>query len=264
MHETDEKLCRWAAATLADKVVLITGASSGFGAAAARFFLQAECRLVVAARRIDRLQALRDERPGRVHAVEMDVRERTGVEAAIANLPEEYGNISVVLNNAGLSLGASPFAVTDAEDIDRMVDTNVTGMLNVARATLPGLIDRQSGHLINVGSIAGNYPSGSPVYGATKAFVSHFTTTLRRELLGKNVRVSSIEPGRANTEFRLVRTKGDEAALQREEHLPGLSAEDVARTVLCCAALPVDVNLSRIEMMHVGQANGGFAYAPAG
>ncbi len=190
-------------------VVFITGASSGFGAAIARRFAPLGARLVLAARRGDRLEALARELAVPAHVVELDVQDRAAVEAAVAALPAEFADVDVLVNNAGGAHGLDPAQSANVDDWETMIDTNVKGLLYVTRAILPGMVRRDRGHIVNIGSVAGTYPyPGGNVYGATKAFTAQLSLNLRADLAGKRVRVTSIEPGMAETEFSLVRFKG--------------------------------------------------------
>lgn len=248
---------------LSGSTVFITGASSGFGAAAARLFARDGARLVLAARRADRLQALKDELQALVpvHVVALDVRDRQAVADAFANLPAEFATIDVLVNNAGLALGLENAPKANLDDWDSMIDTNIKGLAYCTRAALPGMVERKRGHVINIGSVAGSYPyPGGNVYGGTKAFVEQFSLNLRAELLGSNVRVTVIEPGMCETEFSLVRFKGDEGKADSVyAGMTPLSAEDIANTIHWVASLPAHVNINILEVMPVEQANGGFA-----
>ncbi|WP_437820826.1 SDR family oxidoreductase [Sorangium sp. So ce1078] len=251
-------------------VVFITGASAGFGAAIARRFAGLGARLILAARRYERLEALAAEltsggpgsaRAAAVHLVRLDVGDRGAVDRAIAELPPEVSEVSVLVNNAGGAIGLSPAHTADPDDWEQMVDTNIKGLLHCTRALLPGMVARDRGHIINIGSVAAETPyPGSNVYGACKAFVAQFSLNLRADLLGSRVRVTDIEPGLAETEFSLVRFKGDrERAAAVYQGVKPLSAEDVAEAVVWCATLPEHVNVNRLELMPVMQAFAGFA-----
>lgn len=247
------------AATL---TVFITGATSGFGAAVARRFAEAGARVIATGRRRDRLEALRKEIGDKCHIIELDVRDRAAVDAAAAGLPEPFRNVNVVVANAGLALGLEPAHQTKPEDWDTMVATNINGLLYTVRALLPGMVERQEGHVILIGSVAGDYPyPGGNVYGASKAFVKQFALNLRADLLGANVRVSNIEPGMAETEFSLVRFKGDadKANAPYRGHKP-MSAEDIAEMIFWTCILPRHLNINRMQMMPVTQAFGPFVF----
>ena len=236
--------------------MFITGATSGFGAASARKFAADGARLVLAGRRAERLDALKKELKVPVHTIVLDVRDRTAVEKAITGLPAEFAAIDVLVNNAGLALGIEPAHKTDLNDWDQMVDTNIKGLMYVARAILPGMVERKRGHIINLGSVAGNYPyPGGNVYAGTKAFVEQFSLALRADLMGMKVRVTSIEPGMCETEFSIVRFAGDkEKAAKVYEGVKPLSADDVAECIHWVAALPDHININILEVMPVQQA----------
>ncbi len=240
------------------QTVLITGASAGFGAEIARRFVAHGARVVIAARRADRLAALAAELgPDRAHPLELDVQDRRAVETAIAGLPAPFAELDVLVNNAGLALGLEPAPRANLDDWEQMVDTNCKGLLHVTRTVLPAMVARRRGHVINIGSVAGTYPyPGGNVYGATKAFVHQFSLNLRSDLHGSGVRVTCIEPGLVGgTEFSLVRFAGqaDKAAAVYANTQP-LTAGDVAEAVLWAAAQPAHVNINVIELMPVAQS----------
>ncbi len=245
--------------------VLVTGATSGFGAAIARRFAADGHRIVAVGRREARLAALVEELGARcVHPVVLDVRDRAAVEAALLGLPPAVASIDVLVNNAGVALGLEPAHQADLDAWQRMVDTNVSGLMYVTRTLLPSMVARNRGHIINLGSIAGTYPyPGGNVYGATKAFVHQFSLNLRADLLRTAVRVTSVEPGLVGgTEFSLVRFGGDAVrAAKVYEGADALTAEDVAETVHWVASLPARVNINTIEMMPVTQASGPLSVA---
>lgn len=240
------------------KVAFITGATSGFGAACARRFAADGWRLVLCGRRQERLEAVRAEVAAAVpvHAFPLDVRDEAAVNAAVAALPTEFAEIDLLINNAGLALGLEPAHRCDMEDWQRMVDTNIKGLIYCTRAVLPGMVARDRGHIVNIGSVAGTYPyPGGNVYGATKAFVKQFSLNLRADLLGTRVRVTNIEPGLAESEFSLVRFKGDDTKAARTyEGTQPLRPEDIADIVHWVATRPAHVNLNSVEMMPVCQA----------
>jgi 3-hydroxy acid dehydrogenase/malonic semialdehyde reductase len=244
-----------------DLTVLVTGASAGFGAAIARRFAQDGARLVLTARRIERLKSLQDELggPARAHAVALDVRDRVAVERAVAGLPKDFAGVDVLVNNAGLALGLEPAQRASLDDWEGMVDTNCKGVMYCTRALLPGMIERGRGHVITLGSIAGTYPyPGGNVYCATKAFTHQFSLALRADLLGTPVRVTSVEPGMCGgTEFSEIRFHGDKAkAAAVYAGTKPIMPEDIAETVHWIATLPAHVNINTIEMMPVCQAFG--------
>jgi 3-hydroxy acid dehydrogenase/malonic semialdehyde reductase len=244
----------------ASTTVFISGATAGFGAATARRFAADGAKLVLCGRRQDRLDALQKELKVPVHPLKLDVRDRAGVEKAIATLPKEFAAIDVLVNNAGLALGIEPAYQVKLDDWDQMVDTNIKGVMYLTRCVLPGMVERKRGHVINLGSVAGNYPyPGGNVYGGTKAFVEQFSLALRSDLLGTKVRVTSIEPGMCETEFSTVRFGGDAAkAAKVYEGMKPLSAGDVAECIHWVAALPEHVNINILEVMPVQQAFNGF------
>lgn len=242
--------------------VLITGATSGFGEAACRRFVAEGAKVIATGRRGDRLKALRAKLGKRCCSLEFDVRDRAETEAALASLPKEFWKINVVVANAGLALGLGPAHQASLDDWDTMVATNINGLLYTVRAALPGMVARDEGHVILVGSTAADYPyPGGNVYGATKAFVKQFGLNLRADLLGSNVRVTSVEPGLAETEFSLVRFHGDAGqAAQPYKGIDALTADDVAETIFWSATLPRRVNVNRLQVMPVMQAFGPFAF----
>ncbi|HEX6232974.1 MAG TPA: SDR family oxidoreductase [Jiangellaceae bacterium] len=243
--------------TLDGARVLITGASSGIGRACAEAFAAEGASLILAARRLDRLQQLAEGLDASVHLVELDVRDRVAVERAVASLPEEWTQIDVLVNNAGLAAGLEPLQDGDPDDWDRMVDTNVKGLLYVTRAVVAGMVGRGRGHVINIGSIAGHetYPNGT-VYCATKAAVDRITTGLRHDLLGTGVKVSTVDPGMVETEFSLVRFHGDrERAEQVYAGIRPLSARDIAETVAWVAGRPPHVQVAEVIVLASAQAS---------
>ena len=242
--------------------VLITGASSGFGAAIARRFARDGAQLVLAARRADRLAALASELSVPVHQLVLDVRERQAVGSAIAGLPLEFSAIDLLVNNAGLALGMQPAYEASLDDWDQMVDTNIKGLMYVTRAVLPGMVSRGRGQIINIGSTAGEWPyPGGNAYGASKAFVRQFSLNLRADLLGTPIRVTDLEPGLSEgTEFSEVRFHGDRARAQAVyRNTTPLAAEDIADTVHWLASRPAHVNVNTLSMMPVDQAFGPLA-----
>jgi NADP-dependent 3-hydroxy acid dehydrogenase YdfG len=244
-------------------IAFITGATSGFGAACARRFAVCGWTLIICGRRQDRLAALCAELSETVpvHAVALDVRDEAAVNAAVADLPMAFVAVDLLVNNAGLALGLEPAQRCDMDDWQRMIDTNIKGLLYCTRAMLPGMVARNRGHIINIGSVAGNYPyPGGNVYGATKAFVKQFSLNLRADLLGTRVRVTNIEPGLAESEFSRVRFKGDDAKAARiYEGTQPLRPEDIAEIVHWTASQPPHVNINRVEVMPVSQAFAPFA-----
>ena len=242
--------------------VLVTGATSGFGEATCRRFVKAGAKVIATGRRADRLAALKKALGKRCCTAVFDVRDRRQTEAALAALPKEFAKVNLVVANAGLALGLGSAAEADLNDWDTMVATNINGLLYTVRAILPGMVARDEGHVILLGSTAADYPyPGGNVYGATKAFVKQFGLNLRADLLGSNIRVTSIEPGLAETEFSLVRFHGDaQKADQPYQGLEPLCADDVAETIFWSATLPRHVNINRLQVMPVMQAFGPFAF----
>jgi 3-hydroxy acid dehydrogenase/malonic semialdehyde reductase len=241
-------------------IILVTGATAGFGRVIAARFAGTGARIIAAGRRAERLETLRTELGAdRVLPLTLDVRDRAAVAAAIAGLPADWAEIDVCVNNAGLALGLSGAQDADLDDWDAMVDTNIKGLMYVTRAVLPGMVARNRGHIINIGSTAGEFPyPGGNVYGASKAFVRHFSLNLRADLWGTKVRVTDIEPGLVGgTEFSKVRFHGDDAkAAGIYAGAEPLTPDDIAEAVHWCATLPARVNINTLQMMPVGQAFG--------
>jgi 3-hydroxy acid dehydrogenase / malonic semialdehyde reductase len=244
-------------------IVLVTGATAGFGAAITRRFVQEGHKIVAAGRRSDRLDALRTELGAdKVHALTLDVRDRDGVARAIAGLPSGFAEIDVLVNNAGLARGLEPAQRANLDDWDAMVDTNARGLMYVTHAVLPGMVARDRGHVVNIGSTAGTHPyPGGNVYGATKAFVRQLSLNLRADLLGTKIRVTDLEPGLVGgSEFSSVRFDGDAArAAKVYEGTDPLTPEDIADTVYWITTRPGRVNVNLIEMMPVCQSFGPLA-----
>jgi 3-hydroxy acid dehydrogenase/malonic semialdehyde reductase len=241
-------------------ILLVTGATAGFGAAIARRFLADGHSVVAAGRRGERLAALVAEfGASRVHSVQLDVRDRGAVEQVLGALPDSFTAIDLLVNNAGLALGLEPAQKADLDAWETMVDTNVKGLIYVTRAVLPGMVARGRGHIVNLGSTAATYPyPGGNVYGATKAFVRQFSLNLRADLTGTPLRVTDIEPGLVGgTEFSTIRFGGDATrAAGVYAGANALTAEDVAEAVHWVATLPARVNINAIEMMPVSQSFG--------
>ena len=240
-------------------IVLVTGASAGFGEAMARRFVAGGHRVVATARRMDRLARLRDELGDDLLPVAMDVTDPTSIAQALNSLPARAQPIEVLVNNAGLALGTEPAPQCSLAEWTTMIDTNVKGLVAVTHALLPGMVARGSGLIINLGSIAGNtpYPGGN-VYGATKAFVAQFTRNLRAELIGTGVRATNLAPGLVGgTEFSSVRYRGDaRAAAKVYEGTRPLTADDIAEAAYWIATLPPHVNINHLEMMPTCQGYG--------
>jgi len=243
------------------KLVFITGASAGIGAATAMEFARHGARLLLCARRLERLQAmdaeLRDAGAADVFSFELNVQSREAVETALAGLPEAWRAIDVLVNNAGLSRGLKKVYEDDVQDWEEMIDTNIKGLLYVTRAIVPGMVERRQGHIINMGSIAGHivYPNGA-VYCATKAAERFISDGLRIDLNGTPIRVTSIDPGMAETEFSMVRFRGNaERAAKTYEDVEALQAEDIADAIVWAATRPEHVGIQTVVMTCVAQAN---------
>ena len=243
-------------------IVLITGASAGFGSAMARSFVQAGHRVIATARRTEKLQALAQELGDSLLPIALDVTDAEAVAALPSSLPASWADVDVLVNNAGLALGLAPAQQAQTSDWDTMIDTNCKGLVHMSRAFLPGMVQRQRGHVINIGSVAGNWPyAGGNVYGATKAFVRQFSLNLRTDVFGTPVRVSNVEPGMCGgTEFSNVRFEGDASkAAQVYAGVDFITPEDIANTVLWIAQAPQHMNVNSIEIMPVQQSFGGLS-----
>lgn len=239
--------------------ILITGASAGFGEAMCRAFTAAGFNVVGAARRMEKLQALVEELGGSFYPLQMDVADTSSVPAALQSLPEGFKEIDCLINNAGLALGLDSADKADFADWQTMIQTNIVGLTFLTRQILPQMVERKSGYIINIGSIAGNYPyPGGNVYGATKAFVRQFSLNLRADLAGTGIRVTDIEPGLCGgTEFSNVRFKGDdERAAGVYENIRFIRPEDIADTALWLYHRPAHMNVNTIEIMPVAQSFG--------
>lgn len=247
--------------------ILVTGATAGFGAAITRRFVRDGHRVIAAGRRRDRLDALHAELGKTLLPYRLDVTDAAAVSALPGALPEGWREVDVLVNNAGLALGLEPAHRASLEDWDRMVATNVTGLIHMTRALLPGMLERDRGHVVNIGSIAGEYPyPGGHVYGGTKAFVRQFSLNLRADLVGIGVRATDIEPGlTGGTEFSQVRFHGDAArADQVYAGTKPMTADDIAEAVAWVVGLPWHVNINRIEMMPTCQGPGPLVVKRAG
>ena len=242
---------------LVDQTVFVTGASSGIGRACAEQFAAAGARLLLCARRRERLDELAASLDTEVHTFVLDVRDRAAVQSALSDLPEAWRDVDVLVNNAGLAAGLAPLQEGDPDDWDRMIDTNVRGLLTVTRAVVPQMVERGRGHVINIGSTAGHetYPNGA-VYCATKAAVDRITKGLRMDLLGKGVRVSSVDPGLVETEFSMVRFAGDaDRAAGVYRGMTPLTADDVAEVVVWVADRPAHVQVADLILLPTDQAS---------
>jgi serine 3-dehydrogenase len=243
-----------------NQIVLVTGASSGIGAACAKAFAAAGAKLILAARRIERLEQLAAELTKefgtQIYQLKLDVRDRAQIESTLKNLPETWTSIDLLINNAGLSRGLDKLYEGNIQDWEEMIDTNIKGLLYITRYLVPGMVERGRGHIVNIGSIAGHetYPRGN-VYCASKAAVRAISTGLKQDLLGTPIRVTSVDPGLVETEFSQVRFHGnvDQAKTVYQDLTP-LSPEDVADVVLFCATRPAHVNISEVLVLPTDQS----------
>jgi len=240
------------------KTILITGATAGFGEAAARRFAAGGWRVIGTGRRAERLRALGEELGAAFLPLEIDMRDREALES-LAKLEAPWGDIDLLLNNAGLAPPTDPLPDTDWQRIEDVIETNVTGLVALTRALLPKLVERKAA-IINLSSVAATYPyKGGAVYAGTKAFVRQFSLDLRADLHGTGVRVTSIEPGMAETEFTIVRTGGDEEVSRKlYAGMDPMTAEDIAETIWWVATLPPHLNINALEIMPTNQSFAGF------
>ena len=242
------------------KSALVTGASSGFGRACVKALIEEGFRVVALARRKERLETLKSEFKEKIHTLNLDVRNQEEVFEAIENLPLEFKDLEIILNNAGLALEQKEFDDLSLDDINTMVDTNIEGFLYIARAVIPLLRKQKSAYIFNIGSVAARNPYfGGNVYCGTKAFVGQFSLALRNDLRGSNIKVTNIAPGLCKTEFSEVRFKGDkQKADALYENTQFLSAEDIAKVFIALIKLPSHINVNEIELMPVTQTWNGF------
>ena len=243
-------------------IVLVTGASSGFGQAICRKLIADGYKVIGAARRLDKLQKLAQELGDNFLPLTLDVSKKDSVETILLQLPKEFQPIDILINNAGLALGLEPAYEADYNDWQTMIETNVVGLVHLTHQILPGMVERNNGYIINLGSVAGTYPyKGGNVYGASKAFVKQFSANLRTDLLGKKVRVTNIEPGLCGgTEFSNVRFHGNaEQAAAVYKDVDFITPEDIANTVSWLVNTPSHFNVNSIEIMPVAQASAGLA-----
>lgn len=239
------------------KTILITGASSGFGLATAKL-LAKDNKLILLARRQDRLDALKQTLGSNVYTAAVDITDGKQVSDFFSGLPDEYKDIDVLVNSAGLALGFEPADETSLEDWEQMVDTNIKGLLRITRPTIDIMKRRGTGIIVNIGSCAAHVPyRGGNVYGATKAFVRQFSRNLRTDLFGTGVKVTNVEPGAAETEFSIVRFKDKQKADDYYKGWHALTAEDVANTIVWAINQPYHVNIDNVEIMPLGQTYGG-------
>ncbi len=241
--------------------VFITGATAGFGAAMVRRFIKSGHTVIATGRRIERLESMKAEFGNKIHTLCLDVTDKVQVEKAIDSLPEDWSKIDVLINNAGLALGTDPVQNASLNDWETMIDTNINGLLYCTHKILPGMVKRNSGHIINLGSVAGEFPyAGGNIYGATKAFVHQLSLNMRSDLLGTKVRVTNIEPGMCHTEFSEVRFKGDKSKADSVyAGVNALSADDIAETIEWVMTRPSHVNINVISLMPTQQAFAGFS-----
>lgn len=243
--------------------VVVTGATSGIGESTCRRFAEAGSRVIAVARRGTRLESLKEAIGERCHIAVADLRKPTDMIGVIELLPAEFSRVNVVIANAGIALGLQPAHEAQLSEWESMVETNINGMLRTVHAVLPGMVARDEGHVVLISSLVADHPTpGSHVYGATKAFVRQFALNLRSDLIGKNIRVTSIEPGATQTEFGVVRFGGDaEKAKARYQGCELLGAEDVAEAIFWSSVLPRHVNVNRLQVTPVTQAFGSLQFA---
>jgi len=241
-------------------IIFITGATSGFGAAMVKTFINKGHKVIATGRRQERLEKLTKDFGSNVLALQLDIQDKAQVQSLIDNLPSEWKEINVLVNNAGLALGINPAQKSLIEDWETMVQTNINGLLYCTQKILPDMVKRNNGHIVNLGSVAGEFPyPGGNVYGATKAFVHQFSLNMRADLLGTNIRVTNIEPGMCQTEFSEVRFAGDKSKADLVyKGVEALSAEDIAETVEWVISRPKHVNINVISLMPTQQAFGPF------
>lgn len=244
---------------MSNRIAFVTGATSGFGRAIATRFARQGWRVIATGRRMDRLEGLRTELGDAIHPLCFDIRDSDAIHAAIATLPESLRAIDLLVNNAGLALGTAPAQNADPAQWRQMIETNILGLVNLTHALLPRLIAAR-GAIVNISSIAATYPyTGGNVYGGTKAFVSQFSLGLRSDLHGTGVRVTSIEPGLAETEFTLVRTGGNrQASDDLYRGTDPITGDDIAEATWWVANLPPHLNINRLEVMPTSQSFAGF------
>ncbi|SPY33154.1 SDR family oxidoreductase [Pasteurella canis] len=246
------------------KIALVTGASAGFGSAICRTLVEHGYKVIGTARRVDRLTELHRELGEDFYPLAFDVSDLQATEQALQSLPQAWQHIDLLVNNAGLALGLERADQVDLADWEQMINTNVKGLVTMTRLILPKMVERNTGHIINMGSIAGTYPyPGGNVYGATKAFVKQFSLNLRADLIGTAIRVTNIEPGLCGgTEFSHVRFKGDDQRVEKlYENVEFIRAEDIANIVLWANQQPAHVNINRIEVMPVAQSSAALQVA---
>jgi 3-hydroxy acid dehydrogenase/malonic semialdehyde reductase len=248
--------------SLKNKIVFISGASSGIGEACAKAFAEEGAQLILAARRLEKLQELAKKLNTQTHLIRLDVRDRQAVLKAVEELPEPWNKIDILINNAGLSRGLNKLHEGSIDNWEEMIDTNLKGLLYLSRAIIPVMVSRQKGHIINLGSIAGHqtYPGGN-VYCATKAAVRALNEGMKLDLLGTPIRVTSVDPGMVETEFSLVRFDGDkDKAAKVYKGLQPLTPEDIADAIIYATTRPAHVNINEILLMPTAQASANLAH----
>ena len=242
-------------AKLDGETAFVTGATAGFGEAIARLFVAEGAKVIASGRRSDRLEKLQSELGEKCLTIALDVSDRDAVHTAVAGLPEDFADITILINNAGLALGKATAWEANIDDWETMVDTNIKGVLYCTRAILPSMVSRDRGHVINVSSVAGNhFGPGGPVYSATKSFVTQFAMNTRADLIGRNIRVTAISPGMSETEFDIVRTGNSDVNFY--EDFKAMKSDDIAQVILDIVTLPSHVNVNTIEVMPVAQTFG--------
>ncbi|NDV18113.1 SDR family NAD(P)-dependent oxidoreductase [Pseudodesulfovibrio sp. JC047] len=244
------------------QTALITGATAGFGKAMAERYAAEGWQVIVTGRRTDRLAELQEAlAPAQVHTIAFDIQDKAACFAAVEQLPEAFKRVDVLVNNAGLALGLDPAQSCNLDDWETMIDTNIKGLMYMTRALLPSMVERDKGHIVNLGSVAGTYPyPGGNCYGGTKAFVNHFSKNLLADLLGTKIRVTNIEPGLCESEFSVVRFKGDTTSADNVyQGTDPIKPEDIAEIVYWTTTLPAHININALEVMPVDQAFSPFA-----
>lgn len=242
-------------------IIFITGATAGFGAAMVKRFIGNGHKVIATGRRQDRLDHLKSLHGENILTLQLDIQDKNQVASVIDSLSDDWRNIDVLVNNAGLALGVNPAQTSKIEDWETMIQTNINGLLYCTQKILPAMVKRNTGHIVNLGSVAGEFPyQGGNVYGATKAFVHQFSLNMRSDLLGTKIRVTNIEPGMCQTEFSEVRFNGDKAKADAVyQGIQSLSADDIAETVEWVISRPSHVNINVISLMPVQQAFAGFS-----
>lgn len=247
--------------SIQDRIVVITGASSGIGASCAKMFAKEGAWLILAARRLEKLEAvaaeLKEAYQSKIHILEMDVSDRNSVVTSLSSLPESWQEVDILVNNAGLSRGIDKLQTGEIQNWEEMIDTNLKGLLYVTRSLLPRMVERNQGHIINIGSIAGHQAyTGGNVYCATKAAVKTLSQGLKMDLLGTPIRVSCVDPGTVETEFSQVRFRGDtDKAKQVYQRMNPLTPDDIAEIVVFCATRPPNVNMSEVLVLATDQSS---------